>query len=690
VSLAETPLVGSASARGVHGYTAGAPAYVLGTGAEGTAVSRALRELGLEPRGLGGLDAAATLLGLADAADQVRATGAALPVVVVPADLRLSAVAMLDLLDRPGAGTSVATLDPAAAQADAEGFTLLRVDPDQRLVHSAGSARHVVTAPTNLGVGILLVGAADLPDAIRLWRSAATSPCAADPAVDPLDLALVALVRGGVPVGAVPLGPYDVSRRGRSATGAGGSAWEQRLRGASRGGDGFFSTFVIRPMSRRLTRFGLAHGWSPNVVTVTSLALGLLAAGLAATDSRWAWVAAAVLLQLALVVDCVDGEIARFTRRFSALGAWLDAVGDRVKEYSLIAAVAWVSVRRGEPMWLLATAALVLVTVRHLEDYAYVERTRASRAHLVPDQLKVDQPRDLGADDARLTLAAPPTPRQRVIYWGKKVLHMPIAERYLVLSLGLLTFSAPVLLWAITGAVAVALAWTLGGRTAMALLRLDGYRRDPRVSSGEWGHLDHQLGLGPLARAAGRVRGLPFPAALLGVLVVVAAAVATAVGGEVTWLTVLLVLVGCLLVGAGCRPPLQHSVGWQASALLWSAEAVLVLALVTGLPKPSQWCAYAYLAAVAWHRYDVVYRLRDTGRPPSPWVTGATLGVDGRMLALVVLAAFGVPMQPVLGWAALLLIAVYAAESARAWRTWLRTQDQGSSHLPDSEPEVAL
>lgn len=695
MSLAETPFVGSASARAVHGFAAGAPAYLVGAGRDGAPVADApvagaLHELGLEPRGLGGPDASAALLRLADAAAQAHTADESLPVVVVAAGLRMSAVALLDLLDRPGAATSVASMEPTAVHGDIKGFALLRVDQEERQVHSAGSARHVVTAPTNLAVGVLLVAAADLPDAIRLWRAAAASPCAADPAVDPFDLALVALVRGGVRVGAVPLGPYDVGRLGSRATGARGSAWEQRLRGASRGGDGFFSTFVIRPVSRRLTRIGLSHGWSPNAVTVTSLALGLLAAALAATDSRAAWVAAAVLLQLALVVDCVDGEIARFTRRFSALGAWLDAVGDRVKEYSLIAAVAWLSVRRGEPMWLLATIALALVTLRHLEDYAYLHRNKASRAHLVPDQLVVDQVRDLGADHARVTLPHAPSRRQQVTYWAKKVMHMPIAERYLLLSLGLLTFNARVLLWAISVAVALALAWTLGGRTARALLRRDGYRPDPHVSGASWGHLDHQVDLGPLARAAGRVRGLPFPAAIVGVLVVVVVAVASAVGGGVTWLTVLLVLVGCLLVGAGCRPPLQHPLGWQASALLWGAEAVLVLSLVADLPKSSQWCAYAYLASVAWHRYDVVYRLRDTAQAAASWVTTATLGVDGRMVALVVLVALGVPTQPVLGWAALLLILVYAAESARAWRTWLRAQHQGFSPMADSEPEVAL
>ena len=703
MSLTATPFVGTASARAVHGYSAGATAVLVpgpvagprdgeppgppaAVGAQD--VAEALVELGLVPHVLPGVVPAATLTSLAEQAEALVEASARQPLAVVSADLRVSAVALLDLFDRPRARTSVATLEPDVVPGDARGFTTVRVERDQGLVHSAGSARHVVTAPTGLAAGALLVAPGDLAAAARVWRDAAACRVSADTAVDAFDLALVALVRGGVDVAAVPMGPFPVGRGPSAAVGAAGSPWQQRLRGASRGGDGFFSTFAVRPLSRRLTGFGLAHGWTPNVVTVTSLLMGVLAAALAAVDTRPTWALAAVLLLLALVVDCVDGEIARFTRRFSALGAWLDAVGDRVKEYALLTAVAWVSVRRGEPLWLLACVALALVTVRHLEDYAYADRGRGSRAGIHPDRLGLDEERDLGPQGARVDLPAPQTRRQRSVHWAKKVVHMPIAERYLLLALGLLTFSTHVVLWALTVAVAVALAWTAGGRTVKALLGTDGFRRDERLSAGDSGHLDHQLDLGPLAWACGRLVALPFPAAVAGVALVVVAAATALVAGSVGWLPVVLVVAGVVLVGAGCRPPLQHRLGWQASALLWGAEAVLVLAVAAPLAGASQWCAYAYLAAVAWHRYDVVYRLRDTGEPAAAWVTTVTLGVDGRLVALAVLAALGAPMAPVLAWAALALIVVYGAESGRGWREWLRAQSAREASRTDGA-EVA-
>ena len=665
--LDEQPFVGSEAARAVHGHSAGGSVAFVGTAEPSADLRESLDPFGLSLAGPWGPDRPDWLASLASLAEGDDVA----PLVLVAADLTVSPVALLDLLDRPGDPTAAVTVELPALRTPGTDLTLLRVHPEQKLVHSVGTTRHTVTAPTHLGLGVVRLSGAHRARAAQLWRAASSTPTAADPDVDPFDLALLVLVRGGIPVGSSPLGPFAFRRGSDDAAGAPGSAWQQRLRGASRGGDGYFSTRVIRPMSRRVTAVGLRQHWTPNAVTVTSLGVGLVASGLAAVDNRWAWVAAAVLLQVAIVIDCVDGEIARFTRRFSALGAWLDAVGDRIKEYSLIAAVAVVAERRGTDLWVLAIVAMVLITARHLEDYAYVHRARVATAHETPDLLPVDAPRDLGPEGARLTI--PPARRglAEAVFWTKKVLHLPIAERYLLLSVGLLTFHPQWLLWAITLAVAFALVWTQGGRTVKAVLGLDQHRADDTLSAEHWGHLDHQADLGPVARLAGRVVPAPLAVALLGVVVLLAAAL-VASRTEHPWVAVVLVAVGVLLVGAGAHPPLQSRLAWQLPTFLWAAESVLVICLLVAEPGVHRWTGFAYLAAVAWHRYDVVYRLRDTGSPSSAWVTLATLGVDGRLLLLVVVWAVGGPVQALLGWGALVLIAVYAVESALGWRAWAR------------------
>jgi hypothetical protein len=93
------------------------------------------------------------------------------------------------------------------------------------------------------------------------------------------------------------------------------------------------------------------------------------------------------------------------------------------------------------------------------------------------------------------------------------------------------------------------------------------------------------------------------------------------------------------------------------------------------LSAGAQGLTFAYLAAVAYHRYDVVYRLRDTGEPAAAWLSLAGLGVDGRMLAILAVAALAPDRLPaVLAVGTLWLAVVYLAESAAGWRRWITAQ----------------
>ncbi len=89
-----------------------------------------------------------------------------------------------------------------------------------------------------------------------------------------------------------------------------------------------------RSWNRRLARFILP--WllmrpiSPNQITIFSFFVGLLAVGGFAHGSYAASVAAALLLPLILVLDCLDGAVARLKFQESPLGAFLDIHGDTV------------------------------------------------------------------------------------------------------------------------------------------------------------------------------------------------------------------------------------------------------------------------------------------------------------------------------------------------------------------------
>jgi phosphatidylglycerophosphate synthase len=597
----------------VHGRSSGGDLVVLG-GAPASDLLESLEPFALTGRG-GGRDVPSDLVDAADAA-HASATAANVPLVLVSHDLRISPVALLDVLDGPRDVTTAAVVDGpvtdrrGAGSDDAlGGFTPVRVDPVSRRVVSVGTVRHVVSGPTTYAAGVLRVAAADRVRVAEVLRAAATSQSAQEPGMQSFDLALLAVVRdAAVPVAALPLAHVTVERGHEQRSGAAGSAWQQRLRAASRGNDGVFSTHAIRPLSRRLTAYGLGRGWTPNVVTFVSLLLGLAACALAAVDTRWTWVLAAVLLQASLVVDCVDGEIARFTRRYSPLGGWLDAVSDRIKEFSLVAAVAWVAARRGDDLWWLAIVVLTLLAARHVEDFAYATRHRALSARPVVPRA-VDVPGDGGSQGARTEVPPAPTGRARVVRDVKQVLHLPIAERYLVMSVGLLVHSPAFLLWALGIASAVAFAWTQVGRLGKAVTGRDRFRADQPDPT-----LPHLVDLAVVPRPSGRGR-----------------------------------------------------LAWQVPGLLVAVEAAALL-LAAGEDPAARGAAYAWLAAVCWHVYDNVYRLRETGRGTPHALVRATLGVEGRVVVLAVIGGLtDRPAVPLLVGALLLFVA-YAAESARAWR----------------------
>jgi len=105
--------------------------------------------------------------------------------------------------------------------------------------------------------------------------------------------------------------------------------------------DGFVDRYFNRKVSASLTPIFLRTGLSPNAITVLSLVIGLLAAASFGVGSYTAGLMGALLFQLAAIVDCCDGEVARLTHRQSRFGEQLDITADNVVHMAIFAGVAW-------------------------------------------------------------------------------------------------------------------------------------------------------------------------------------------------------------------------------------------------------------------------------------------------------------------------------------------------------------
>jgi len=99
----------------------------------------------------------------------------------------------------------------------------------------------------------------------------------------------------------------------------------------------WFGRLYMRKLSPYATIVFARLGFSPNAVTVCFMIAGIAAGVLTAVPGLPAAIGVAILIQLYLLFDCSDGELARLTRRFSPAGIYLDRMGHYIAEALLLA-----------------------------------------------------------------------------------------------------------------------------------------------------------------------------------------------------------------------------------------------------------------------------------------------------------------------------------------------------------------
>jgi phosphatidylglycerophosphate synthase len=98
----------------------------------------------------------------------------------------------------------------------------------------------------------------------------------------------------------------------------------------------WFGRLYMRKLSPWATWVFARLGWSPNAVTVAFIVCGLAAGAVVAFGGLGTAIAGAVLIQAYLLFDCSDGELARWSKRFSVSGVYLDGIGHYLGEAALL------------------------------------------------------------------------------------------------------------------------------------------------------------------------------------------------------------------------------------------------------------------------------------------------------------------------------------------------------------------
>jgi phosphatidylglycerophosphate synthase len=177
-----------------------------------------------------------------------------------------------------------------------------------------------------------------------------------------------------------------------------------------RSGEHWAGRLYMREISLRVDRHLVNTRVTPNQLTYVMTVAGVLAAPALLVPGIGGAVLGVVMVQLYLLLDCVDGEVARWKQQFSLGGVYLDRVGAYLCDaavlvgFGLRAADLW---GEGRVDWLWAflgaIAALGAVLIKAETDLVGVARHQGG---LPPVKEAASEPRSSGVASARKAAAA--------------------------------------------------------------------------------------------------------------------------------------------------------------------------------------------------------------------------------------------------------------------------------------------
>ncbi|WP_344266081.1 CDP-alcohol phosphatidyltransferase family protein [Streptomyces sodiiphilus] len=179
-----------------------------------------------------------------------------------------------------------------------------------------------------------------------------------------------------------------------------------------RSGEHWAGRLYMREVSLRWTRHLVNTRITPNQLTYLMILAGVLAGAALLVPGLTGALAAALLIQLYLLLDCVDGEVARWRGQTSITGVYLDRIGHYLAEAALLTGfglrAADVFAAEGASanwMWafLGTVAALGAILIKAETDLVDVARTRGGLPAVTEDAVV---PRSSGLALARRAAAA--------------------------------------------------------------------------------------------------------------------------------------------------------------------------------------------------------------------------------------------------------------------------------------------
>ena len=116
----------------------------------------------------------------------------------------------------------------------------------------------------------------------------------------------------------------------------------ERLWATKNPDDEWWSSFVTSPIAILINWVVVEWRWlSPNLITFLSLLTGIAASALIVLGGGMNFLVAAALIQLSHVLDCMDGQMAKYRGKSSRFGDYFDKVTDQLLVFLWFAALAY-------------------------------------------------------------------------------------------------------------------------------------------------------------------------------------------------------------------------------------------------------------------------------------------------------------------------------------------------------------
>jgi len=158
---------------------------------------------------------------------------------------------------------------------------------------------------------------------------------------------------------------------------------------------------------------------TPNFVTALATIVKLAAAAVICVDEPAYRIAGAILIQVGLLLDHLDGTLARYRRTMTKFGSFFDKVSDYLTWCAITLAVGWLAFVRSDDGRMLMLAAVGAIAFAALGYFKWLDTAESAqldwfRARQEPDEV-------IASKTAPPRISVPParTRRDWLVWYGK-------------------------------------------------------------------------------------------------------------------------------------------------------------------------------------------------------------------------------------------------------------------------------